>query len=172
MDTYRFRKRIHKLPGKVIHAIPLPEPDVTEGHGARRQIGEICREKGYRHVLLVTDRTLSTLGFEKAIVESLKAAEIGYTLFNEINSEPTIALIEAGRQKALECGADCIVALGGGSVMDTSKMIAASVKIPQLPVKALLLKFLPVRGETLPSVMVPATAGTGAEVTVGAVVTN
>ena len=172
MDTYRFRKRIHKLPGKVIHAIPLPEPDVTEGHGARRQIGEICREKGYRHVLLVTDRTLSTLGFEKAIVESLKAAEIGYTLFNEINSEPTIALIEAGRQKALECGADCIVALGGGSVMDTSKMIAASVKIPQLPVKALLLKFLPVRGETLPSVMVPSTAGTGAEVTVGAVVTN
>ena len=172
MDTYRFRKRIHKLPGKVIHAIPLPEPDVTEGHGARRQIGEICRDKGYRHVLLVTDRTLSTLGFEKAIVESLKAAEIGYTLFNEINSEPTIALIEAGRQKALECGADCIVALGGGSVMDTSKMIAASVKIPQLPVKALLLKFLPVRGETLPIVMVPSTAGTGAEVTVGAVVTN
>ena len=172
MDTYRFRKRIHKLPGKVIHAIPLPEPDVTEGHGARRQIGEICREKGYRHVLLVTDRTLSTLGYEKAIVESLKAAEIGYTLFNEINSEPTIALIEAGRQRAQECGADCIVALGGGSVMDTSKMIAASVKMPQLPVKALLLKFLPVRGETLPIVMVPSTAGTGAEVTVGAVVTN
>ena len=172
MDTYRFRKRIHKLPGKVIHAIPLPEPDVTEGHGARRQIGEICREKGYRHVLLVTDRTLSNIGYEKAIVESLEAAEIGYTLFNDINSEPTIALIEAGRQKALECGADCIVALGGGSVMDTSKMIAASVKIPQLPVKALLLKFLPVRGETLPIVMVPSTAGTGAEVTVGAVVTN
>ena len=172
MDTYRFRKRIHKLPGKVIHAIPLPEPDVTEGHGARRQIGEICREKGYRHVLLVTDRTLSSMGYEKAIVEALETAGVGYTLFNDINSEPTIALIEAGRQLAQECEADCIVALGGGSVMDTSKMIAASVKMPRLPVKALLLKFLPVHGETLPIVMVPSTAGTGAEVTVGAVVTG
>ena len=172
MDTYRFRKRIHKLPGKVIHAIPLPEPDVTEGHGARRQIGEICREKGYRQVLLVTDCTLSAMGYEKAIAESLEAAGIGYTLFNDINSEPTIALIEAGRQKALECGADCIVALGGGSVMDSCKMIAASVKLSQLPVKALLLKFLPVRGGTLPIINVPSTAGTGAEVTVGAVVTS
>ena len=51
MDTYRFRKQIHKLPGKVIHAIPLPEPEVTEGHGARKQIGEICLANGYQHVL-------------------------------------------------------------------------------------------------------------------------
>ena len=172
MDTYRFRKRIHKLPGKVIHAIPLPEPDVTEGHGTRRQIGDICREQGYKQVLLVTDRNLTSLGYEKAIVESLEAAQVGFTLFNDINSEPTIAIIEAGRQRALECGADCIVALGGGSVMDSCKMIAASVKMPHLPVKALLLKFLPVRGGTIPIINVPSTAGTGAEVTVGAVVTN
>ena len=172
MDTYRFRKSIHKLPGKVIHAIPLPEPEVTEGQGARSQLGAICREQGYKHVLLVTDQTLSTLGYEKAIVESLEAAGVGCTLFNDINSEPTIAIIETGRQRALEYGADCIIALGGGSVMDSSKMIAASVKMHHLPVKALLLKFLPVRGGTLPVIMVPSTAGTGAEVTVGAVVTN
>jgi len=172
MDTYRFRKQIHKLPGKVIHAIPLPEPEVIEGHGARKQIGEICRENGYKQVLLVTDRTLSAKGYEKAIVESLEAAQVGYTIFNEINSEPTVAYIEMGRQKAIECGAECIVALGGGSVMDTCKMIGASVKMPHLPVKALLLKFLPVRGGTLPIINVPSTAGTGAEVTVGAVVLN
>ena len=172
MDTYRFRKQIHKLPGKVIHAIPLPEPEVTEGHGARKQIGEICRASGFKQVLLVTDRTLSTMGYEKAIVESLEAAGVGCTLFNDINSEPTVAFIEAGRQKALESGAECIIALGGGSVMDTCKMIAASVKMPHLPVKALLLKFLPVRGGSLPIINVPSTAGTGAEVTVGAVVLN
>ena len=172
MDTYRFRKQIHKLPGKVIRAIPLPEPEVIEGHGARKQIGEICRENGYKQVLLVTDRTLSAKGYEKAIVESLEAAQVGYTIFNEINSEPTVAYIEMGRQKAIECGAECIVALGGGSVMDTCKMIGASVKMPHLPVKALLLKFLPVRGGTLPIINVPSTAGTGAEVTVGAVVLN
>ena len=170
MDTYRFRKQIHKLPGKVIHAIPLPEPDVTEGHGARGRIGEICRENGYKQVLLVTDRTLHALGFEQPVVASLEAAGVGCTVFDDIHSEPSIATIEAGRQQALACGADCIVALGGGSVMDTCKMVAAGVKMPHLPVKALLLKFLPVRGGTLPLIMVPSTAGTGAEVTVGAVV--
>ena len=170
MDTYRFRKQIHKLPGKVIHAIPLPEPDVTEGHGARGRIGEICRENGYKQVLLVTDRTLHALGFEQPVVASLEAAGVGCTVFDDIHSEPCIATIEAGRQQALACGADCIVALGGGSVMDTCKMVAAGVKMPHLPVKALLLKFLPVRGGTLPLIMVPSTAGTGAEVTVGAVV--
>lgn len=172
MDTYHFRKQIHKLPGKVIHTIPLPEPQVTEGHGARRQIGEICRASGYKHVLLVTDQTLSSMGYEKAVAESLEAAQVGYTLFNDINSEPTIAFIEAGRQRAMECSADSIIALGGGSVLDTCKMIAASVKMPHLPVKTLLLKFLPVRGGTLPIIAVPSTAGTGAEVTVGAVVLN
>ena len=172
MDTYRFRKQIHKLPGKVIHAIPLPEPEVTEGHGARKQIGEICHKCGFKNVLLVTDKTLSAMGYEKAIAESLKASQVGYTLFNDINSEPTIAIIEAGKQKAIESGAECVIALGGGSVLDTCKMVAASVKMPHLPVKALLLKFLPVRGGSLPIIAVPSTAGTGAEVTVGAVVLN
>ena len=155
MDTYRLRKQIHKLPGKVIHAIPLPEPEVTEGHGQRRRIGEICRAGGYKQVLLVTDRTLSGMGYEKAVAESLEAAGVGYTLFDEINSEPTIALIEAGRKRALESGAECIIALGGGSVMDTCKMVAAGVKMPHLPVKALLLKFLPVPGGSLPIIAVP-----------------
>ena len=172
MDTYRFRKQIHRLPGKVIHAIPIPEPEVMEGHQSRRQIGEICRQCGYRQVLLVTDKTLTTMGYEKSIIESLESAHIGYTIFNDINSEPTIAIIEAGRQSALESQAECIIALGGGSVLDTCKMVAASAKMPHLPIKALLLKFLPVRGETLPIIAVPSTAGTGAEVTVGAVVLN
>ena len=172
MDTYLFRKQIHKLPGKVIHAIPLPEPEVTEEHGSRRKIGEICRSNGYQQVLIVTDRTLSSIGYQKAIIESLEEAQVGYSLFDDINSEPTIAIIEAGRKAAQDCGAECIVALGGGSVMDSCKMIAASVKMPHLPVKAMLLKFLPVRGGTLPLINVPSTAGTGAEVTVGAVVMN
>ena len=172
MDTYRLRKQIRRLPGKVIHAIPLPEPDVVEGFGARSKVGEICRENGYRQVLLVTDRTLSELGYERAIVDSLTAEGIGYTLYADIHSEPTIAYIEEGRRLALEGGVDCIVALGGGSVMDTTKMIAASLKMPHLPVKALLLKFLPVRGDTMPIINIPSTAGTGAEMTVGAVVTG
>ena len=172
MDTYRFRKDIHRLPGKVIHAVPLPEPEVTEGHQSREKIGEICLEKGFRQVLLVTDQTLSRLGYEKAVVASLERAGVGCTLFNDIHTEPTIAIIEAGKEAALSCGADCIVALGGGSVMDSCKMIAASVKTHHIPVKLLLQKFLVVPGKTLPIIAVPSTAGTGAEITVGAVVMN
>ena len=172
MDTYIFRKQIHRLPGKVIHAIPLPEPEVVEGHQSRQQIGEICKQCGYKQVLLVTDKTLSGLGYEKTITQALAEAGVNYTIFNAINSEPTIALIEAGRQMALESQAECVIALGGGSVLDTCKMIAAGVKMPHLSIKTLLLKFLPVRGGTLPIIAVPSTAGTGAEVTVGAVVLN
>ena len=145
---------------------------MTEGQGARRQIGEICRKAGLKQVLLVTDRTLSGLGFEQAITESLEAAHVGYSVFSDIHSEPNIAIIEAGRKQALETQSDAIVALGGGSVMDSCKMIAAGVRMPHVPVKALLLKFLPVPGKTLPLIMVPSTAGTGAEVTVAAVVKN
>ena len=172
MDTYRFRKDIHKLPGKLIHAIPLPDPDVTEGDQSREKIGEICREHGFGQVLLVTDRTLSRLGYEKVIVSSLESAGVGCTVFNDIHSEPTINIIEAGKETAISCKAECIVALGGGSVLDSCKMIAASVKFPHIPVKALLQKFLPVPGKTLPIIAVPSTAGTGAEITVAAVVMN
>ena len=172
MDTYRFRKQIHRLPGKVIHAIPLPEPEVTAGQGARREIGAMCKKAGYKQVLVVTDETLHGLGYDEAILESLKEAGVNASLFCDIHSEPTIAIIEAGRQQALETKAEAIIALGGGSVMDSCKMIAAGCKMPHVPVKALLLKFLPVPGETIPLIMVPSTAGTGAELTIGAVVTN
>ena len=172
MDTYRFRKQIHKLPGKVIHRVPLPEPQVVEGHSARAKIGGICRECGYKHVLLVTDKTLRSLGYEQKIVQSLEDAGVGCTLFADINSEPTAALIDAGRKAAMECQAECVIALGGGSVMDTCKMIAAGVRLPHLKTRSLLLKFLVVPGKTLPMISVPSTAGTGAEITVGAVVTR
>ena len=172
MDTYRFRQTIHRLPGKVIHHVPMPEPQVVEGHQSRAQIGEICKQCGYKQVLLVTDQTLQKLGYEQTIMQSLEAAGVGYTMFADINSEPTIDLIDAGREAAFACHAECVIALGGGSVLDTCKMIAAGVRLPNLRTKALLLKFLVVPGKTLPMITVPSTAGTGAEVTVGAVVTN
>jgi alcohol dehydrogenase class IV len=163
---------MHRLPGKVIHTVPLPEPQLVEGHGARKKIGKICQKFGYKNVLVVTDQTLSSLGYEQAIIQALDEAEIHYAVFKDINSEPNIDLIEAGRKKAIECQAECVIALGGGSVMDTTKMIAAGAKMPRRSVKSLLIKFLPVPGKTLPMISVPSTAGTGAEVTVCAVVHN
>jgi len=172
MDTYIFRRQIHKLPGKVIHHVPLPEPQVVEGHGARAQIGEICKKNGYKHVLVVTDKTLRELGYEQKILQSLKEVRVRYTLFYGIDSEPTAALIEKGRKIAMKYNTECVIALGGGSVMDTCKMIVAGARLPHLSTRALLVKFLMVPGKTLPMITVPSTAGTGAEITVGAVVTR
>ena len=160
------------MPGKVIHHVPLPEPQVVEGHGARAQIGEICKKNGYKHVLVVTDKTLRELGYEQKIMQSLKDAGVRHTLFFGIDSEPTAALIEKGRKIAMKYNTECVIALGGGSVMDTCKMIVAGARLPHLSTRALLVKFLMVPGKTLPMITVPSTAGTGAEITVGAVVTR
>ena len=87
MDSYRFRQKIHRLPGKVIHHVPLPEPQVVEEHQSRMQIGEICQQCGYKQVLLVTDKTLRKLGYEQAIMQSLDKSSVGYTLFADIDSD-------------------------------------------------------------------------------------
>lgn len=172
MPFYVERKTIRKIPGTVIKAVPIPKPEVVQGFGTREQVGEICRKAGYESALLVTDETLFSLGLHEKVVQSLEKAGISYTLFHDINSEPTVDIVRSGRKVAIDCGAECVVALGGGSVLDSSKIIAASAKHPHLPLKQFLLKFAMATDGTLPMINIPTTAGTGAECTVGAVVKN
>ena len=120
MPFYVGRKAIRKVPGTVIKAAPLPHPQVTEGFGAREQTGRLCAEAGYHSALLVTDETLFSLGLHEKAVSSLKEQGIQVSMFHAIDSEPTVEIVEAGRQAAINCGADCIVALGGGSVLDSN----------------------------------------------------
>ena len=172
MSFYVMRKGIRKLPGIVIKAVDLPDPVLTQGFGSREQVGEICKQAGYESVLVVTDKTLYSLGFYTKVTESLEDRGIRCTVFSDIDSEPTIEIIEAGRLAAIDCYADCIVALGGGSVLDSCKIIAACAKHPQWDVQHYLHKFALVKDKTLPMITIPSTAGTGAEYTVGAVVKN
>ena len=172
MHFFLFRKTIRKLPGDVIRGVALPEPELSEGFGSRAETGRICQEMGVRCVLLVTDRNIHGLGFHEKVLASLRDSGIPFTVFCDIDSEPTVDIIRAGRKAALESGADCIIALGGGSVMDSSKVIAASARNPRRSIRWHLRKFDYVRGKTLPIISIPTTAGTGAEYTVGAVVKN
>ena len=169
---YPIRKIIRKLPGDVIHEIPLPEPTLTQGFGAREQAGAFCKKLGLSSVLLVTDETLFSLGFHEKVVSSLEREGVRCTVFHEIASEPTVEIITAGREAALSCKAEGVIALGGGSVLDSSKIIAACAAHPNRSVHLFLLKFALVHGGTLPLITIPSTAGTGAEHTVGAVVKN
>ena len=170
MSFYYMRKGIRKLPGIVIKAAAIPEPELTEGFGSRKNTGMICKKHGIKSVLLVTDQNLYKLGFYRKIMDSLEECGIACSVFSDISSEPTVEIIEEGRKAAIGCNADCIVALGGGSVMDSSKIIAASARHHAQSVKHFLHKFAIVPEKTLPMISVPTTAGTGAEYTVGAVV--
>lgn len=172
MPFYLGRKAIRKVPGAVIKAAPLPDPERIEGFGTRGKVGELCQKKGYKSALVVTDQTLFGLGLHKKVTASLEAHGIPYEVFHEIDSEPTVRIVDAGRRQATACGADCIVALGGGSVLDSGKIIAAGAKHPNAPITHYLHKFAFANSGTLPMINIPSTAGTGAECTVGAVVKN
>ena len=171
-NMYLTRKAIRKLPGKVMKTVPIPEPTIIEGFGCRGQIGGICKEKSFDTVLILTDKILTNLGYLESIEKSLSDEGIRYEIYDEINSEPKLEYIEAGRSMALKNEAKCIISLGGGSVMDTGKMIAAGCRLKYMPVDLLLQKFLIVPGKTLPVIAIPSTAGTGAEMTVGAVISQ
>ena len=172
MPFYLGRKAIRKVPGTVIKAAPIPRPEVIEGFGAREQAGRICEEAGFQTALLVTDETLYGLGLHEKVTASLARHGIACAVFRDIRSEPTVEIVEAGRRAAADCGADCVIALGGGSVMDSGKIIAAGARHPMLPIQHYLHKFAIAEGGTLPMINIPSTAGTGAECTVGAVVKN
>ncbi len=172
MTFYHFRQRIRRLPGIVIREVPIPVPAVTEGFGSREKVGDICAEMGVTSVLVVTDRTIRGLGFHEKVTESLERRSVPFAIFSDIDSEPSVEIIRAGVEAAKACGADCIVTLGGGSVMDSGKIIAAGAKTPEINVAHYLHKFAVVPGNTLPMINIPTTAGTGAELTVGAVVKN
>lgn len=150
----------------------MPEPEIIEGFGCRSQIGRICSESGFDTVLILTDKLLCDLGYLEAVEKSLEDKGIRYKVFDGITTEPRLEYIEAGRSIALETEAKCIITIGGGSVMDTGKMVASGCRLAHLPVDMLLQKFLVVPEKSLPIIAVPSTAGTGAEVTVGAVITK
>ncbi|MBQ0087523.1 MAG: iron-containing alcohol dehydrogenase [Bacteroidales bacterium] len=171
-NMYLTRKAIRKLPGAIMKTVPMPEPEIIEGFGCRSRIGRICRESGFDAVLILTDGLLCNLGYLKAVENSLISEDIRYKVFDGITTEPRLEYIETGRSIALESGAKCIITIGGGSVMDTGKMVASGCRLKHLPVDMLLQKFLFVPEKSLPVIAVPSTAGTGAEVTVGAVITQ
>ncbi|MBQ7727594.1 MAG: iron-containing alcohol dehydrogenase [Clostridia bacterium] len=172
MALYYGRKAIRRVPGIVIKAAPIPKPELTEGFGTREQVGPICAQSGFDSVLFVTDETLFGLGLHEKVVQSLKDHNIRYSIFHKIDSEPTVDIVKEGVKAAVECQADCIVALGGGSVLDSCKIIAAGARHPKLPLRHYLHKFAVVEGGSIPLINIPSTAGTGAECTVGAVIKN
>lgn len=165
---YRAKQRVMKTAAVVI---PLPTPGLLTGPGSVHQLAENISVRGLKRILVVTDKVLMGLKLPQGLLDSLDKAGIGYTIYDEVQPNPTIENVEAGVTLYKEQGCDGIIAFGGGSPIDCAKVIGARVANPYLSVrmmKGLLRVILPIP----PFFCVPTTSGTGSETTVAAVIAD
>ena len=165
---YRTFQKVMKI---ALFAFDWSEPELLEGPGAIKKLPEFVKSKGFKNVLVVTDKGLTSLHLLDSLYEKLDEAGVKYVVYDGTQPNPTIGNIEDARQMYLDNGCEAVIAFGGGSPMDCAKATAARITNPNISVKKMrgLLK-LHRRPATL--FAVPTTAGTGSEVTVAAVVSD
>lgn len=135
------------------------------------ELGRVLKEKGKEHVLIVTDKGISSLGLLRGLEDGLKKAGITYVIYDDTVQNPTIDNVEQARQVYLSNDCSAVIAFWGGSSIDCAKAAAARIAKPKQSVKKMrgLLKI----HRKLPAlVAVPTTAGTGSETTLAAVITD
>lgn len=142
------------------------------GSGAINSISDEVKGRGFKKVLVASDPDLVKFGVTKKVTDVLDNAEIAYTLFSDIKSNPTIENVQSGVKVFKECGADAIIAIGGGSSMDTAKAIGIIVNNPEFSDVRSLEGVAPTKNKSVPIIAVPTTAGTAAEVTINYVITD
>ena len=142
------------------------------GHGAIQNIVPEIKARGFKKVLVCSDASLVKFGVTGKVTGLLDEAGIPSTLFSDIKPNPTIENVLAGVKAAKESEADCIVAIGGGSSMDTSKAIGIIITNPEFCDVRSLEGVAPTKNPCLPIIAVPTTAGTAAEVTINYVITD
>ena len=133
------------------------------GAGASREVGPILKSLGLNNPLIVTDKVMVLLGYIEGLQKSLVESEINADVFDDTVPEPTVASIQAGVKQVRNGNYDCVIALGGGSPIDSAKAIAILGKYGG---EMRDYKFPRIVDEPgLPVIAIPTTAGTGSEVT-------
>ncbi|MBE6576182.1 MAG: lactaldehyde reductase [Ruminococcaceae bacterium] len=142
------------------------------GAGAINAIPAEIQGRGFKKALVASDPDLIKFGVTKKVTDVLDGAGIAYTLFSEIKPNPTIENVQAGVAAYKAAGADCIVAIGGGSSMDTAKAVGIIINNPEFADVRSLEGVAPTKNKCVPIIAVPTTAGTAAEVTINYVITD
>lgn len=142
-------------------------PIIIFGMNTASLIAEEVRKLGGKSVFILTDQGVIQAGLLEKILEPLKKEKIDYEVFDQVEAEPSIENLLAAVQKAKESQVDLFIGLGGGSVMDTTKM-ASVLKVQNLDIRD-LFGIDKVTKPGLPTIMLPTTSGTGSEVTRNAV---
>ena len=142
------------------------------GRGSRNKLVEEINKRGYKRILLVSDRILKESGVTGRITKLLDENGIYYHEFLNIKPNPTIANVHEGLMAAQVYSVDAIVAVGGGSVIDTAKAISVIMTNPEHGKVISLEGAVETRNKGLPLFALPTTAGTAAEVTINYVITD
>ena len=133
--------------------------------------GEIAR-RGLTKAFVCSDPDLIKFGITKKVTDLLDGASIPYVIFSDIKPNPTIENVQNGVEAFKASGADCIVTIGGGSSMDTAKAIGIIITNPEYADVRSLEGVAPTKNPCVPTIAVPTTAGTAAEVTINYVITD
>ena len=142
------------------------------GAGCRSVIADEVRKRGFSKALLVTDKDLIRFGVAEKIEEVLRNADIPYEIFSDLKANPTITNVKDGVAAFKAAGADFIIALGGGSSIDTAKAVGIVVNNPEFADVRSLEGTAETKHRAVPTFAIPTTAGTAAEVTINYVITD
>ena len=142
------------------------------GKGAIQEIAGEVTSRGLKKALLCTDPDLLKFGVTKKVTDVLDAAGLAYQVYSEIKPNPTIENVKDGVEAAKAAQADYIIAIGGGSSMDSAKAIGIIVTNPAVADVRSLEGTADTKNPCLPIIAVPTTAGTAAEVTINYVITD
>ena len=142
------------------------------GKGAINEIEAEVKRRGFKKCFVCTDSDLIKFNVTKKVTDVLEKGNIEYEVFSEIKANPTIGNVQAGIEAYKKSGSDCIIAVGGGSAIDTAKAIGIIVNNPEFSDVVSLEGVAPTKNKCVPIIAVPTTAGTAAEVTINYVITD
>ena len=142
------------------------------GAGAVKSIVAELAARGLKKPIVFSDPDLIKFGVTKKVTDLLKKAKVEFAVYSEIKPNPTIANVKNGVKAAKAAKADCIIAIGGGSSMDTAKGVGIILTNPKFADVRSLEGVAPTKNPALPILAVPTTAGTAAEVTINYVITD
>ena len=140
------------------------------GPGARKELPEVLTRMGVKKALVTSDKGLIKVGTTKMVTDVLDEMGFPYDIYSEIKPNPTVTNVKQGVEAFKASGADCIIAIGGGSSMDTAKGIGIVANNPEFGDIISLEGCAPTKNKSVPIIALPTTAGTGAEVTINYVI--
>lgn len=143
---------------------------ILTGSGASQQVAEQCSKRGLQKGLIVTDETIRNSGIVPQIEQALSQSGIAYSIYDGVATEPVVEFVEAGLEMYREEGCDFVLAVGGGSPIDTAKAIAVMTTNEGSISDYKGIGKIAEKGA--PLVALPTTAGTGSEATVYTIITN